>query len=145
MKGIVLAGGAGTRLHPVALVVSKRLMPVFDMPIVHYPLSVLMLVSISGVMQFSTPHGLQERLGEARAETPAGGVTVFAYRVEDPECYGLVKFDTSGRALTIAEKPKASRSNWTVTGLNFHDGRAPSIAQALDRQPRTDRLAHVLH
>jgi glucose-1-phosphate thymidylyltransferase len=188
MKGIVLAGGAGTRLHPATLAVSKQLLPVYDKPMVYYPLSVLMLAGIREIMLITTPHDMplfqrllgtgegwgiriaytvQERpdgiaralilaeeflagapsalvlgdnlfygneldgqLASARQATAGNGATVFAYRVADPERYGVVEFDAEGRALTIEEKPKAPRSNWAVTGLYFYDGRAPAFARA---------------
>ncbi|MFM2151419.1 MAG: hypothetical protein RLZZ187_3725 [Pseudomonadota bacterium] len=193
MKGIVLAGGAGTRLHPATLAVSKQLLPVYDKPMVYYPLSVLMLAGIREIMLISTPHDmplfqrllgdgarwgiriaytvqerpdgiaraltlseeflagapstlvlgdnlfhghdLEERLKEARASAEHGA-TVFAYRVADPERYGVVEFDQKGRALTLEEKPKAPRSDWAVTGLYVYDGRAPAIARALKPSAR---------
>jgi glucose-1-phosphate thymidylyltransferase len=188
MKGIVLAGGSGTRLHPATLAISKQLLPVYDKPMVYYPLSVLMLAGIREIMLITTPHDMplfqrllgtgegwgirieyavQERpdgiaralilaeeflagapsalvlgdnlfygneldgqLATARDATAGHGATVFAYRVADPERYGVVEFDAQGRALTIEEKPKAPRSNWAVTGLYFYDGRAPAFARA---------------
>jgi len=193
MKGIVLAGGAGTRLHPATLAVSKQLLPVYDKPMVYYPLSVLMLAGIREIMLISTPHDMplfQRLLGDgapwgirihytiqerpdgiARALTlsedflagspsmlvlgdnlfhghdlekqlkdardgAAQGATVFAYRVADPERYGVVEFDASGRALSLEEKPKAPRSDWAVTGLYVYDGRAPQIARGLKPSPR---------
>ncbi|WP_372619424.1 glucose-1-phosphate thymidylyltransferase RfbA [Falsiroseomonas sp.] len=193
MKGIVLAGGAGTRLHPATLAVSKQLLPVYDKPMVYYPLSVLMLAGIREIMLISTPHDLplfqrllgdgaawgirieycvqekpdgiaralilaeeflagapsalvlgdnlfhghdlQERLAEAKGAT-ATGATVFAYRVADPERYGVVEFDAAGRALTIEEKPRQPRSDWAVTGLYFYDQRAPALARALKPSAR---------
>jgi glucose-1-phosphate thymidylyltransferase len=193
MKGIVLAGGAGTRLHPATLAVSKQLLPVFDKPMIYYPLSVLMLAGIRDVMIISTPHDLplfERLLGDGRRwgmnfaytvqERPDGiaralvlaedflagepsalvlgdnlfhghdlevrlkdaraaaghGAGVFAYRVADPERYGVVEFDPEGRALSLEEKPKAPRSSWAVTGLYVYDGRAPAIARALKPSPR---------
>jgi glucose-1-phosphate thymidylyltransferase len=193
MKGIVLAGGAGTRLHPATLAVSKQLLPVYDKPMVYYPLSVLMLAGIREIMLISTPHDmplfqrllgdgapwgirmhytiqerpdgiaraltlseeflagspstlvlgdnlfhghdLEERLKEARSGAEQGA-TVFAYRVADPERYGVVEFDPRGRALSLEEKPKAPRSDWAVTGLYVYDGRAPQIARNLKPSPR---------
>ncbi|HZF77597.1 MAG TPA: glucose-1-phosphate thymidylyltransferase RfbA [Acetobacteraceae bacterium] len=193
MKGIVLAGGAGTRLHPATLAVSKQLMPVYDKPMVYYPLSVLMLAGIREVMIISTPHDLplfERLLGDgkrwglsieyaeqdkprgiahafvlaerfldgqpsalilgdnmfhgdnlerqmAHALASADGcATVFAYRVADPERYGVVEFDASGKALTIEEKPAKPRSNWAVTGLYFYDGRASRLSRSLKPSPR---------
>jgi glucose-1-phosphate thymidylyltransferase len=194
MKGIVLAGGSGTRLHPATLAVSKQLLPVFDKPMVYYPLSVLMLAGIKEIMVISTPHDmplfqrllgdgsawgirleytvqekpdgiaraltlseeflagqpsalvlgdnlfhghdLEERLREARLATAGAGATVFAYRVADPERYGVVEFDATNKALTIEEKPAKPRSDWAVTGLYFYDGRAPAIARGLTPSPR---------
>jgi glucose-1-phosphate thymidylyltransferase len=193
MKGIVLAGGAGTRLHPATLAVSKQLLPVYDKPMVYYPLSVLMLAGIREIMLISTPHDmplfqrllgdgtpwgirieytvqerpdgiaraltlseafldgspstlvlgdnlfhghdLEARLREARAAA-SHGAGVFAYRVADPERYGVVEFDAEGRALSLEEKPKAPRSDWAVTGLYVYDGRAPAIARALKPSAR---------
>jgi glucose-1-phosphate thymidylyltransferase len=193
MRGIVLAGGSGTRLHPATLAVSKQLLPVYDKPMVYYPLSVLLLAGVREVMVISTPHDLplfrrllgdgsgwgirieytvqerpdgiaralilsegflagapsmlvlgdnlfhghdlEQRLGEARAAA-AHGAGVFAYRVADPERYGVVEFDAAGRALSLEEKPRAPRSDWAVTGLYVYDGRAPALARGLKPSAR---------
>lgn len=191
-KGIILAGGTGSRLHPLTITVSKQLMPVYDKPMIYYPLSTLMLAGIRDIMIITTPqdseafqrllgdgsrwglslsyatqpqpegiaqafliaeefigdspvclilgdnifygHGLAKTLTTASQMTDHA--TVFGYYVQDPERYGVVSFDDSGKATTIEEKPAAPRSNYAVTGLYFYDHDVVQIARELQPSAR---------
>ena len=195
MKGIILAGGSGTRLYPLTLVTSKQLLPVYDKPMIYYPLSVLMSAGIREIMIISTPmdmprirelfgdghrlglsityaeqpspdglaqafiiaedfigdsnvamvlgdnlfagYGLADRLKNAvnRAES-GNGATIFGYYVDDPERFGIVEFDSSGKVVSIEEKPENPKSNYCVTGLYFYDNEVVRYAKSLKPSAR---------
>ncbi|MCH4539752.1 glucose-1-phosphate thymidylyltransferase RfbA [Ochrobactrum sp. A-1] len=193
MKGIILAGGSGTRLYPLTMAVSKQILPIYDKPMIYYPLSVLMLAAIQDILIISTPHDLplfQKLLGDGRefgvnfsyaeqahpnglaeafiigrefigndsvamilgdniyfgdglsklsqlSSQPMEGGTVFAYRVDDPQRYGVVEFDSkTGQAISIEEKPEKPKSHWAVTGLYFYDNQVVDIARSIEPSAR---------
>ena len=154
MKGIVLAGGSGTRLYPITKGVSKQLIPIFDKPMVYYPISVLMLAGIRDILIISTPYDLpgfkrllgdnifqgqgftkmlQECVRTAEVERKA---TVFGYWVNDPERYGVAEFDEEGNCLSIEEKPAQPKSNYAVVGLYFYPNKVVEVAKNIKPSPR---------
>ena len=191
-KGIILAGGAGTRLHPITMSLSKQLLPVYDKPMIYYPLAALMSAGIREFLLITTPRdqaSFRDLLGDGRQwgvsfdyiiqdqpngiaqalilaekfldsapsalilgdnifyganltsllQSAAGrekGATVFGYYVQDPERYGVVEFDSTGKVTDLLEKPQQPPSNYAVTGIYFYDERAPALAKALKPSPR---------
>ena len=195
MKGIILAGGSGTRLYPLTMVTSKQLLPIYDKPMIYYPMAVLMNAGIKDILVISTPqdlprfemllgdghqfgirlsykeqpspdglaqafvlgekfigddsvamvlgdnifagHGLKKRLKVAVENAESGrGATVFGYYVDDPERFGIVEFDKSGRVISIEEKPEHPKSNYCVTGLYFYDNDVVKYAKELKPSAR---------
>lgn len=195
MKGIILAGGSGTRLYPLTMVTSKQLLPIYDKPMIYYPMSVLMNAGIRDILIISTPqdtprfkellgdghqfgtnlsyaiqpspdglaqafiigeefisndtvamvlgdnifagHGLKKRLNAAVKNSETGkGATVFGYYVDDPERFGIVEFNSEGKAISIEEKPVQPKSNYCVTGLYFYDNKVVEYAKNLKPSAR---------
>ena len=165
MKGIILAGGSGTRLYPLTQVTSKQLLPIYDKPMIYYPLSILMEAGIREILIISTPVDtprFEELLGDGKQfgiqlsykvqPSPDGlaqafllgeefidgekGATVFGYYVDDPERFGVVEFDQDGKAVSLEEKPEHPKSNYAVTGLYFYDNHVVEYAKQIKPSAR---------
>ena len=154
MKGIVLAGGSGTRLYPITKGISKQLIPIFDKPMIYYPISVLMLAGIRKILIISTPFdlpgfkrllgdnifygaGLNQMLHQAVVDAEQNNkATVFGYRVSDPERYGVAEFDEQGNCLSIEEKPEHPKSNYAVVGLYFYPNKVVEVAKHIKPSAR---------
>ena len=126
-KGIILAGGSGTRLYPLTLAISKQIMPVYDKPMIYYPLSVLMEAGIKEVLIISTPRDA-ETFKTLLGDGSQWGMT-FGYQVKDPRAYGVVEIDETGKAISIEEKPENPKSNYAVPGLYFYTNDVIEIAK----------------
>jgi glucose-1-phosphate thymidylyltransferase len=200
MRGIILAGGAGSRLHPLTIGTSKQLLPVYDKPMIYYPLTTLMLAGITEILVITTPHEsdqFQRLLGDgsqwgislayATQPRPEGlaqaliigeefidsesvalilgdniffgagmgtsldrmkqrpGATIFAYEVENPSAFGVVEFDTSGKVISLEEKPNEPKSNFVIPGLYFYDQNGPAMARQLKPSSRGELEITDLH
>ena len=143
MKGIILAGGSGTRLYPVTKAISKQILPIYDKPMIYYPLSTLMLADIREILIISTPqdiHLYQDLLGDGsdsrgfsemlkKAVDNEIGATIFGYYVSNPQDFGVVEFDKDGKVMSLEEKPQNPKSNYAIPGLYFYDNDVVDIAK----------------
>src|SRR5499425_2228799 len=133
-KGIILAGGSGTRLYPVTQVISKQLLPVYDKPMIYYPLSTLLLAGIRDILLISTPEDTP-RFAQLLGDGARWGIRI-SYPVPDRERYGVAEFDARGRVLSLEEKPAQPKSRYAVTGLYFYDNHVLEIAAQLKPSAR---------